>query len=358
MTLSVQVQHRLSATAALDVAFETSGTLTALFGPSGSGKTSLINCVAGLLKPDAAHVVVDGTVLADTARKIFLPVHKRRIGYVFQDARLFPHMTVAENLAYGERLQSTAERRADKGEILSLLGIGALLQRRPNQLSGGEKQRVAIGRALLSSPRLLLMDEPLSSLDAPRKEEIIPHMLQLRDSNTIPILYVSHAMQEVARLAHDVVVLDKGRMTACGPAARVLGDRRLLPEEDRDEASSLLECVITGYDKAYDMTLLDTAAGTFHVPGQHGVSGTRLRLRVRSRDVMLAATKPTSISALNVLAAEVQSLQEGEGPSADVGLLLASQPLLARVTRQSAHMLGIKPGNKVFVIIKAVSVAA
>ena len=219
MSLQVDIRHRLGAFS-LDATFETSGRLTALFGPSGSGKTSLVNLIGGLLRPDEGRIVADGRVLVDTAARIFVPKHKRRIGYVFQDARLFPHMTVGQNLRYGRFFTPAAERYSDMDGVVELLGIGHLLDRRPGLLSGGEKQRVAIGRALLASPRLILMDEPLASLDDRRKAEIMPYIERLRDETKIPIVYVSHSVAEVARLATDIVVLDEGKVGGIGPDLR------------------------------------------------------------------------------------------------------------------------------------------
>jgi molybdate transport system ATP-binding protein len=216
MSLLVEIRHRLD-DFALDVHFRSNDGLTALFGPSGAGKTSIINVVVGLIRPEFGRVVVGGETLLDTERKIFVPKHRRRIGYVFQESRLFPHLTVRQNLLYGRFFAPRAEKVLEIGRIVHLLGIGALLDRRPNRLSGGEKQRVAIGRALLAAPRLLLMDEPLASLDDARKEEILPYIEWLRDELRIPILYVSHSVQEVSRLVSNVVVLSQGRVVAIGP---------------------------------------------------------------------------------------------------------------------------------------------
>ncbi|MGN6143548.1 MAG: molybdenum ABC transporter ATP-binding protein, partial [Mesorhizobium sp.] len=221
MTLAIDIAHR-QGNFMLETQFESAGRLTALFGPSGSGKSSLINIIAGLAKPERGRVVVDGRVLVDTEKRVFVPRHKRRVGLVFQDARLFPHMSVAANLRYGRFFTPAAERYARQDAVVDLLGIGALLDRRPSGLSGGEKQRVAIGRALIASPRLILMDEPLASLDEPRKAEILPYIERLRDETKVPIVYVSHSVAEVAQLATDVVLLSAGKVAASGPAADVL----------------------------------------------------------------------------------------------------------------------------------------
>ena len=211
MSIEVLVRRRLG-DFSLDAAFEAQGHVVALFGPSGSGKSTLLNIIAGLVRPDEARIVVGGRVLADTAAGLRVPVHRRRVGYVFQEARLFPHMSVARNLSYGRRFAPEAERYGSVEEIVALLGIAPLLDRRPDGLSGGEKQRVAIGRALLAAPRLLLMDEPLASLDAARKAETLPYIERLRDELAIPIVYVSHSREEVERLTREIVHLDGGRV--------------------------------------------------------------------------------------------------------------------------------------------------
>lgn len=240
MTVSVDVSQRLG-NFELYARFDSAGRLTALFGPSGSGKTSLINIIAGLVRPLKGHVAVDGHVLVDTEKGIFVPVHRRRIGMVFQDARLFPHLSVAHNLRYGRWFTPAAERYAKMDAVVELLGIGHLLERRPSHLSGGEKQRVAIGRALLASPKLLLMDEPLAALDDARKAEILPYIERLRDETKIPIVYVSHSVAEVARLASDVAVLAGGRVTAFGPTAEIMQQLDILPANERGEGGALLE---------------------------------------------------------------------------------------------------------------------
>ena len=250
MTVSVDVSQRLG-DFELYARFDSAGRLTALFGPSGSGKTSLINIIAGLVRPLKGHVAVDGHVLVDTEKGIFVPVHRRRIGMVFQDARLFPHLSVAHNLRYGRWFTPAAERYAKMDAVVELLGIGHLLERRPSHLSGGEKQRVAIGRALLASPKLLLMDEPLAALDDARKAEILPYIERLRDETKIPIVYVSHSVAEVARLASDVAVLAGGRVTAFGPTAEIMQRLDILPANERGEGGALLEMTVASHDERW-----------------------------------------------------------------------------------------------------------
>jgi molybdate transport system ATP-binding protein len=354
MTLSVEVRHRLGAFE-LDAAFESSGRLTALFGASGSGKTSLVNIIAGLIKPAKGRIAADGRVLVDTAERIFVPKHSRRIGYVFQDARLFPHMTVAQNLAYGGWFAPRGERRADKSAVVELLGIVDLLDRKPDLLSGGEKQRVAIGRALLASPRLILMDEPLASLDDARKAEILPYIERLRDETRVPIVYVSHSVVEVARLATEIVVLKEGKVAASGPAADILQRLDLLPEDERAEGGAVLDMSVAGHDQRYGMTVLTAPAGEIRVPLTEAVPGAAIRLRIRARDVIIATERPQGLSALNILAGKISGLSSDRGPLVDVKIDCHGQAIVARLTRQSTHALGLRLGQDVFAVIKTVS---
>ncbi len=354
MSLSVDIRHRLGAFS-LDAAFETGGRLTALFGPSGSGKTSLVNLIGGLLRPDEGRIVADGRVLVDTGAGIFVPKHKRRIGYVFQDARLFPHMTVGQNLRYGRFFTPASERYSDMDGVVELLGIGHLLDRKPGSLSGGEKQRVAIGRALLASPRLILMDEPLASLDEQRKAEILPYIERLRDETKIPIVYVSHSAAEVARLATDIAVLDNGRVAAAGTTSEILQRLDLLPAEERSEGGAVLEMKATGRDEAFGMTTLASPAGEIHVAGLEATPGSTVRVRIRARDVIVATERPRGISALNILPGRIAGIASGNGHFADVTIDCNGEAVSARITRQSAEMLGLAPGLPVFAVVKSVT---
>ena len=354
MSLHVDIRHRLGAFS-LNATFETSGRLTALFGPSGSGKTSLVNLIGGLLRPDEGRIVADGRVLADTAARIFVPRHKRRIGYVFQDARLFPHMTVRQNLRYGRFFTPASARYGDVDGVVELLGLGHLLDRRPGLLSGGEKQRVAIGRALLASPRLILMDEPLASLDDRRKAEIMPYIERLRDETKVPIVYVSHSVAEVARLATDIVVLDEGRVAAAGPTSEILQRLDLLSEEERGEGGAVLEMRVTGRNEAFDMSSLASRAGEIHVAGLDAEAGATIRVRIRARDVIVATERPRGLSALNILAGSIAGVSSGNGHFADVLIDCNGEIITARITRQSAEMLGLAAGLDVFAVIKSVT---
>lgn len=354
MTLQVALQHRFAGFA-LEVAFDAPAGVTALFGRSGSGKTTVINAVAGLLRPEHGKVTAEGVALLDTAQGVNLPPHRRRIGYVFQDARLFPHLTVRQNLLYG-RWFAPQGRGVSLDRIVDLLGLGPLLTRRPGALSGGEKQRVAIGRAILSNPRLLALDEPLAALDEARKAEILPYLERLRDEVRLPILYVSHAMAEVARLANTVVLLEAGRVVAAGPAAEILSDPAAAPGLGLREAGAILTARVAAQDPD-GLTRLDSAAGPLWLPHVAAPPGTVLRIRILAQDVMLATARPQGISALNILAATVRDLRQGDGPGALVRLDAGGEVILARITRRSAKALSLAPGLPVFAILKAVSVA-
>jgi len=354
MTLEVALQHRMG-NFSLDVSFESQGELTALFGGSGAGKTTVVNAIAGLLRPNSGRIAVDGRTVLDIGRGVFVPPHRRRLGYVFQEGRLFPHLTVKQNLLYGRWFAPRAERTADFGRVAGMLGLETLLERRPLALSGGEKQRVAIGRALLASPRLLLMDEPLASLDDPRKAEILPYVERLRDEAKVPIVYVSHSVAEVARLATTVVLLDDGKVAAIGSVSEVMGRIDLFPLTGAQEAGAVLDAHVAAHDAPAGLTRLDSTAGPIRVPLFDGPVGAHLRLRIRARDVILALAPPTGISALNVLAGAVTAVEAGAGPLATVGIDCSGAPLLARLTRKSVADLGLAPGIRVYAIVKSVA---
>jgi molybdate transport system ATP-binding protein len=354
VTLEVDIAHR-QGSFLLETRFAGDGRLTALFGPSGSGKSSLINIIAGLARPDRGRVVVDGRVLVDTEKRIFVPTHKRRVGLVFQDARLFPHMNVAANLRYGRFFTPAGERYAEQEAVVDLLGIAHLLDRRPSGLSGGEKQRVAIGRALLASPRLLLMDEPLASLDEARKAEILPYVERLRDETKIPIVYVSHSVAEVARLASEVVVLAAGKVAASGSTGDIMQRLDLLPDEERAEGGAVVDAMVARHDDAFAMTVLSSGAGEIRVPRLELAKGAPVRLRIRARDVIIATERPHGLSALNILPGRVAAVGEGEGGSVEIHIDCNGTPILSRVTRQSLQALDLKPGRDVFAVVKTIS---
>ena len=355
MSLSVTLRHQLPGFA-MDAAFSAGAGLTAVMGRSGAGKTTIASAVAGLVTPDDGRIVIAGETVFDRAKGIDAPSHKRRIGYVFQEARLFPHMTVRRNLLYGKWFTGADGR--EFGRIVDMLGIGDLLDRRPGGLSGGEKQRVALGRALLSDPRLLVMDEPLASLDAPRKAEIIPYLERLRDEGGKPILYVSHSASEVARLATTVVMIDAGKVVACGPAPDVLADPALARAMPIREAGAVLTATVTAHDEADGLSELAVSAGRLFLPKVPAATGAKLRVRVEAHDILLFRTAPADGSALNVLPVTVASIREGDGPGAIIGLMAGDDPLIARITRRSVRNLGLTPGMACFAVLKSTSVAA
>ena len=352
--LDVAIRHAFEGFT-LDAAFRAPPGVTVLFGRSGSGKTTIVNAVAGLLMPDAGRIASGDWTLLDTERAIRLKPHRRRLGYIFQEGRLFPHLTVRQNLAYGAWFAPKGAPREDGARVVGLLGIGHLLDRRPAALSGGEKQRVAIGRALLSAPRLILADEPLASLDEARKAEILPYFERLRDEVSIPILYVSHSASEVARLATTVVALDGGRVVAQGPAAEVLGDPAVLPAGVR-AAGALLETRIAGHH-ADGLTELDAGGLPLFLPRLAQPVGARIRVRIAAQEVLVSLPSPVGLSALNVLPGVIETMRSGEGPGTLVSIRTAAGSVLARVTRRSAASLGLAPGVACHAVIKAVAVA-
>ncbi|MBV8393600.1 MAG: molybdenum ABC transporter ATP-binding protein, partial [Alphaproteobacteria bacterium] len=319
------------------------------FGRSGAGKSTLVDIVAGLARPQRGRIVIDGVTLVDTPRGVFVPRHCRRVGYVFQDSRLFPHLSVRQNLLYGRWFSRGAGGVAgDFGSIVELLGIGPLVERRPESLSGGEKQRVAIGRALLAHPRMLLMDEPLASLDETRRAEILPYLEKLRDGAGVPILYVSHSVIEVARLATTVVILGDGKVTAVGPVLDIL------PLAEASDGGSVLEATVARHDDSYQLTILASRAGALQVPRLAAPVGASVRAYIRSRDVMLSLHRPQEISALNVLSGRVTAIAPS-GAQADVRLDCGGATLVSRITARSVERLALAPGRSVYAVIKSVS---
>lgn len=355
MSLSVDITHPFG-DFTLRVAFEAPGGITALFGRSGTGKTTVVNAVAGLLRPRSGRITLSGKVLFDANAGISLPLHKRRLGYVFQDGRLFPHLSVRQNMLYGQRFAPDDAPGPALNEVSDLLGIAALLDRRPGALSGGEKQRVAIGRALLSRPQMLLMDEPLAALDSARKEEILPYLERLRDHTDIPVLYVSHSVAEVARLATSVVVLEDGQVARFGTAERVLSDPDMVRQIGIREAGAVLPATLLQHHDD-GMSELSVSGGRLFLPQMGLDIGTATRVRVLAKDVIIALDKPTGISALNILPAEILALRGGTGPGVMVQMQCGKDRLLARITRRSADALALTPGTRVHAVIKSVSIA-
>jgi len=334
--------------------------VTAFFGPSGSGKTTLLRCIAGLEKVPGGRLVVNGEIWQEG--NVFLPVHKRALGYVFQEASLFPHLSVQQNLDYGARrsLANSATSGIDRQGILDLLGITHLLDREPGHLSGGERQRVAIARALLTAPKLLLMDEPLAALDTQRKREILPYLERLHDTLSIPILYVSHAPDEVARLADHLVLLEQGKVLVSGPLAETMA-RLDLPTATDEEAAVVLEAKVGEYDANYQLTRLDFQGGNIWVTRNDLPVGQRSRLRVLAKDVSIALDSCQESSILNRIEARVaEVLEAGTQPQVTLRLALnhTGPSVLARITRRSYDQLALKVGMTVWAQIKSVALLA
>lgn len=343
----------------LDVDLDLPGRgVTALFGHSGSGKTSCLRCFAGLDRPQQGYLQVAGERWQDSACGFFLPAHKRAIGYVFQDANLFPHLSVRQNLAYGQRRIPPAQRKVALDQALQLLGIGHLLERMPSALSGGERQRVGIARALVTSPRLLLMDEPLASLDLKRKQEVLPYLQRLHEELDIPVLYVSHAPDEVARLADHLVLLDEGQVRASGPLKDILL-RPDLPFAGEDDAEAVIDGEVCGHDAAYHLLHLRLPGSKARLRLPHAAlpDGHPVRVKIKARDVSLGLQRAEGSSLLNLLPATVESWQALDAQML-LTLRLGEQRLLARITRYSFDQLGIHVGQALWAQIKSVSLLA
>ena len=329
--------------------------ITAVFGRSGSGKTTLVNMISGLLAPDAGEVRLDGEVLTDSRAGIAVPAERRRIGYVFQDARLFPHLTVAGNLRYGEKRARAAPQLIGFDEVVSLLGLAQLLERRPRQLSGGERQRVSLGRALLSQPRLLLLDEPLASIDAARREEVLPYLEVLRDRFAIPMVYVSHQFDEVLRLATHLVLLDGGRMLAEGPVSELSLRPELQSIVGPDLVGAVLEGVVTRVDPEHGSADLSVGRGTVQVSVRGAPVGSRVRLQILARDVILAAQPVQGLSVRNAIASTVTAISNDDYGQVLVRLDVGGETVLARITHHAQKALNLRAGDAVWTLVKAVS---
>ena len=341
---------------ALDVQLELPGRgVSALFGPSGSGKTSCLRCIAGLERNATGQVSINGQCWQDSVSGLLVPPHRRAIGYVFQDANLFAHLSVKRNLEFGMKRVARDERRVVWDQAVELLGIGHLLERMPERLSGGERQRVAIARALLTSPQLLLLDEPLAALDFKRKQEILPYLERLHDELEIPVVYVSHAPDEVARLADYLVLLDEGRVVAQGGLRETLA-RLDLPTAFGEDAGVVIDSVVAEHDTSYHLTRLVFQGGEVLVARGDEAIGQGLRFRVHARDVSLALAKAEGTSISNLLPACVEQVVPADTP-AHVLVRLSAQgtPLLARISRRSADQLDVRVGKQLWAQIKTVA---
>ncbi|HOW74768.1 MAG TPA: molybdenum ABC transporter ATP-binding protein [Candidatus Competibacteraceae bacterium] len=339
----------------LDVDLDLPGRgVTALFGHSGSGKTTLLRCLAGLERNSNGFLHFKGEIWQDSERGVFLPTYQRPIGYVFQEASLFPHLSVRKNLDYG-RKRVNSGHKVSLDHAVELLGIGHLLGRMPDRLSGGERQRVAIARALATSPELLLMDEPLAALDLKRKNEILPYLERLHDELEIPVCYVSHSPDEVARLADQVVLLAEGRVIVTGGLRETLA-RLDLPTAFTEDAGVVIEAVVADHDEAYHLTRLDFPGGSVVVARRPETIGRRLRFRVHARDVSLTLTRAEGTSISNLLPATVMEVADADTPAhVLVRLDAGGTPIIARITRRSLDHLGVTPGKPMWAQIKAVA---
>lgn len=327
--------------------------VSALFGASGSGKTTLLRLIAGLTRAPGS-LIVNGEVWQDD--HTFISTHRRALGYVFQEASLFSHLSVRGNLEYGWKRVAAAERRIAFNDVVDWLGLAALLPQAPHQLSGGQRQRVAIGRALLASPRLLLMDEPLSALDASSRADILPYLERLHRQLELPLIYVSHALDEVARLADTLLLIEAGKITYQGPL--VDGLTRLdLPLVHRDTASTVVDTLVVSHDVNFQLTHLARQGIAFELPGLHAAPGEPLRVRIAARDVSLMLSKPSQTSILNLLPARIIEIADDAPGQVLVRLALEDTVLLARITRKSAHVLNLQPGMTVVAQVKSVAVA-
>ncbi len=329
--------------------------VVALFGASGAGKTTLVHALAGLLRPAAGHIRLGARTWFDSGAGIELPAERRRIGYVFQDARLFPHLEVSGNLDYGAKRAPRAEAFADRDEVVALLGLGALLGRRVHELSGGERQRVALARALLAQPHLLLLDEPLAAVDIARREEVLPYLESLRDRYAVPMLYVSHQYEEVLRLASSVVLLEAGKAIASGTPAALSAHPRLRALIGAEAVGAVLEATVAGVEPAGGLARLALGTQVLRLSLPGAVSGARVRLNILARDVILSTGAPRGLSVRNALEGSIAALADEDGDSVLATVAVGELSLYARITRAAVEDLGLREGLPVWALVKAAS---
>jgi molybdate transport system ATP-binding protein len=352
--LSVAVKKRRGSFS-LDACFElpTPG-VVALFGRSGCGKSTLVDIIAGLLDADEGRVALDDIVLLDSERRLRMAPERRRIGYVFQDARLFPHLSVAANLKYGEK-RAQSQRFVSLDAVVGLLGLGGLMDRRTHRLSGGERQRVAIGRALLSQPRLLLLDEPLASLDAARREEVLPYLETLRDQLSIPMVYVSHDFDEVLRLATYVVLMDSGRTVAQGDVADMSLNKDLRSIIGADAVGAIIDGTVLGTDSSSGLTRVKVGNGELKLQAATSPAGVKLRVQLLARDLIVATEAPRRLSVRNTLSGVITSVSSDDADSDLIAIDIGGSVIMARVTKAATSELALKAGLPVWALVKAVS---
>ncbi len=338
----------------VDLSLPNSG-ITVLFGESGSGKTTFLRCIAGLERAPQAYLEVNQQVWQDSTSGLFLPTYRRALGYVFQDAQLFPHLTVADNLAFGLKRIKNNVGTTDLKTVVELLGIGALLKRLPERLSGGERQRVAIARALVLNPDILLMDEPLASLDAKRKQEIMPFLKRLHQELTIPMLYVTHDQQEVAQLADTLIILSNGEVQAFGAIEEMQNRVDISLAQERD-AATVWQATIAEHESNYHLTRVDFLGGSISLPTIAANIGTPLRIQIYARDVSITLEPSMASSILNVLAATITDITDDNQGRSIIRLQIGNQTLLAHITHKSAVLLKLQLGMKVYAQIKGISI--
>ena len=349
MSIDIRIRQRLGSFL-LDASFAMERGVTALFGPSGSGKSSIIRAIAGLTRPEEGWITANDRILFDSAARVFLPPVERNVGLVFQDARLFPHRSGCDNLLFGWRRSRSRADQAQIDHVVALMNLGGLLQRRPKNLSGGEKSRVALGRALLRSPDILLLDEPLAALDQERRDEILPYLESLARDTSLPMLYVSHTLDDVTRLADSIVLLRDGKVRKQGSIFELLPE--IAPEGGGGPSVVLDTHVATHRPDGLSALAFD--GGELLVRGSNLRPGTRTRARIRAEDIMLATEKPAGISANNVLPARIVAIQYSSDADADIHMSCGGICLVARITKASAQRLGLVTGRDVFAVIKSV----
>lgn len=341
----------------IDAAFTVGSGLTALFGPSGAGKTMIAQMLAGLEMPDDGQIKIGDRILFDGQKSVNIPAQARKIGFVFQEHRLFPHYSVRGNLTYGQRPPRAGAPPIPFDQVVDLLGIGDLLKRRPGSLSVGEQQRVAIGRALLSNPDFLIMDEPLSSLDSARKKDIIPLISRMKSEFGLTIIYISHSLSEITRLADNLVLLNKGKVMGAGPITEIVNNLELMPYTGGFDAGSVIEATVISHDSSFNMSELETAGGPMYVPGRDQPVGSRFRVRIRARDVALSAVEPQDISILNRFKGKVIDHRSGQAGMEELLLDVGFQ-LTARITRKSFEQMKLTTGSDVWAMIKSVTIGS
>jgi molybdate transport system ATP-binding protein len=351
--MALEVMARAKAPIPLDVAFRVEpGELLALVGHSGSGKTTLLRTIAGLWRPETARVSVEGKNWLDTAARIDLPTHRRRVGIVFQNYALFPHMTAAQNVMAA----MDAQDRAEAERILDLVNLHGLADRKPAQLSGGQQQRVAVARALARQPQALLLDEPFSAVDRATREKLYGEIIDLRRHLAMPVVLVTHDVNEAQLLADHMVVIEKGQVVRTGTTAEVMADPDALRAMGIREVAAMLPAVVAEHFPD-GLTRLDAATGPLFLAGVEGPPGTRLRVRIMAHEVILSRPRPEGLSAQNILAGTVAQIVEGKGPAVTVHVAIGDHELLARITRRAAEQMALQPGEKVHAILKSMSIA-